>query len=91
MVLKQSIQLKHHLLKKKYELANEKNRLAASEKLIIKLTKKADDLAVKALKKNQLTHLSESNAKRKRVDGLKTGFAFQTKMQKLEEEQNTTK
>ena len=90
MVLKQSIQLKHHLLKK-YELANEKNRLAASEKLIIKLTKKADDLAVKALKKNQLTYLSESNAKPKRVDGLKTGFGFQTKIQKLEEEQNTTK
>ena len=78
-------QLKDNLIKKK-------TKLVVSVTLILKLTKEADDLAVKAERKNQLKFLSESNAKRKRIDDLKTDSdALKSKVQKLEDLLNKAK
>ena len=75
--------------RKKDELAKEKVKLADSEKLITKLTKEADELALKAETKNQIKLLAESNLKRKRVDELKINFnATKSKIQKMEREIN---
>ena len=78
-------QLKDNLIKKK-------TKLVVSVTLLLKLTKEADDLAVKAERKNQLKFLSESNAKRKRIDDLKTDSnALKSKLQKLEDQLNKAK
>lgn len=75
--------------RKKDELAKEKVKLTDSEKLISKLTKEADELALKAEKKNQIKLLAESNLKRKRIDELKKEFnATKCKIQKMESEIN---
>ena len=60
--------------------------------LILKLTKEADDIAVKAERKNQLKFLSKSNAKRKQIDDLKTeSDVLKSKVQKLEDQLNKAK
>ena len=85
------IQLRHQFQSTSWKI-KEKNKLAVSVALILKLTKEADDLAVKAERKNQLKFLSESNAKRKRIDDLKTdSYALKSKVQKLEDQLNKTK
>ena len=68
----------------KDNLIKEKNKLAVLMTLILKLTKEADDLALKAERMKQLKFLSESNAKHKRIDNLKIDSdTLKSKMQKL--------
>ena len=71
----------------KDKLIKETNKLAVLMALILKLTKEADDLAVKAERKNQLKFLSKSNAKCKQIDDLKTeSDVLKSKVQKLEDQ-----
>ena len=82
-----SVQTEIAIARKKDELFKEKEKIAASEKQIVKITQEADELAVKAENKNKIQLLSESNVKRKRVDCLKTDLAaLKSKVQKLEAE-----
>ena len=56
-----SIQTEIAIAQKKDELFKEKEKIAASEKQILKITQEADELAVKAENKNKIQLLSESN------------------------------
>ena len=85
------IQLRHQFQSTSWKI-KENNKLAVSVALILKLTKEANDLAVKAERKNQFKFFSESNAKLKRMDNLKTNSdALKSKVQKLEDQLNKAK
>ena len=75
------------IARKKNELFEEKEQIAASEKQIVNITQEADELAVRAENNNRIQLLSESNVKRKRVDCLKIDLAaIKSEVHRLEAE-----
>ena len=70
---------------KKDQLVKQKSEVAKCEQRTKKVGDETDALAEKAEKK-QLCFLSESNAKRKQAEGLKSElFALKSKVRKLED------